>query len=185
MRLILGHLAVAGTLVFACCGPQPGDGRTQEFKGQFARVRSARAELVAAREALDRARAGTRGAAPDAGALRKAQAAFEAAYTRDQKLLAAFLNVALNERSDSPQTREALALYTESAVENARYFLGRAGDGRRALEVLEAAERCYRALGLPIPADLATTLTQARRFRATQPAPSPKAASRPTPRSRR
>jgi hypothetical protein len=183
MRGMLRHLVVAGTLTFACSGPRPGDGRTQEFKAQFARVRSARAELVAARKALDRA--GSGGAAPDAGALRRAQAAFEAAYTRDQKLLAAFLNVALNERPSSPQTREALTLYTEGAVENARYFLDWAGDGRRAVEVLEAAERCYPMLGLPIPADLSTTLAQARRFQATPPTPSPNAVSRPKPRSHR
>jgi len=185
MRGMVRHLVVAGTLALACCGPQPSDRRAREFKVQFARVRSARAELVAAREALNSSRAGGGGAAADAGALRQAQDAFEAAYTRDQKLLAAFLNVALNESSGSPETREALALYTASAVENARYFLDRAGDGRRAVEVLEAAERCYRALGLPVPADLAATLARARRFQATPPAPSPKPASPPAPRSPR
>ena len=185
MHGMLQNLAVAGALALACCGPQSGGRPGQDLAAQFASVRLARAELLAARATLERAQAGSGGAPPDAGALHRAQAAFEAAYAREQKLLAAFLNVALNEHPDRPETREALAMYTESAVENARYLLGPAGDGRRAVEVLEAAERCYRALGLPAPDALANTLAQARRFQAAPPAPSPAGEPRAKARSRR
>jgi hypothetical protein len=187
MGKILRWLLISGTLVFVlgCGAKPPNDGRTPEAQAGFARVKEARAELVAARQVLDRARAVTRGAVPDAGVLRQAQAAFEAAYTRDQKLLAAFLNVALNDSPDSPETRDALALYAQSAVENARFFLHQARDGHKAVQALEPAERCYLALGLPIPLDVATTLAEARGFQGSPPTPPPTAAPRAARRPRR
>ncbi len=187
MSKILRRLVISGTLVFglACGAKPPSDGRTPEAQAGFARVKAARADLVAARQALDRTHAEIAGGAGDASVLRQAQAAFETAYTRDQKLLAAFLNVALNDSPDSPETREALALYAESAVENARFFLHQARDGHKAVQALEPAERCYRVLGLPVPGDLAATLAEARGFQASPPTPPPTAAPRAARRPRR
>jgi hypothetical protein len=162
------HLAVASVLVLAlgCGGQTPGTGHGSQAIAEFARVRAARAEFVAAREALDRVQAEAREGRADAEAVRRAQSAFNAAYTRDQKALAAFLTVALNERPGTPETREALGLYAEAAVANARLLLVRDGNARRAAEVLHDADRLFRALNLPVPNDLAAALVEARRAQA-------------------
>lgn len=169
------HLAVASVLVlaFGCGGQTRGTGHRSQAIAEFARVRAARAEFVAGREALDRVQAEAREGSADAEAVRRAQSAFNAAYTRDQKVLAAFLTVALNERPGTPETCEALGLYAGAAVANARIRLDRGGDARRAVEVLEDADRLFRALNLPVPNDLATTLVEARRAQGSPPTATP------------
>jgi len=169
------HLAVASVLVLAFgCGGQPrGTGHGSQAIAEFARVRAARADFVAAREALDRVQAEAWEGSADAEAVRRAQSAFNAAYTRDQKVLATFLTVALNERPGEPETREALGLYADAAVANARIILDRGGEARRAVEVLEDADRLLRALNLPVPNDLAATLVEARRAQGSPPTATP------------
>lgn len=169
------HLAVASFLVLACgCGGQtPGAGQGPQENAEFGRVRAARAEFVAAREALDRVQAEAKAGSADAETVRRAQSAFNQAYVRDQKVLAAFLTVALNEGSSKPETREALGFYADAAVTNARILLDRGGDAGRAVGLLEGAERLFRALNLPVPGDLATTLLEARRVQGSPPAATP------------
>ena len=169
------HLAVASVLVlaFGCGGQTRGTGHSSQAIAEFARVRAARAEFVAVREALDRVRVEAREGSANAEAVRRAQSAFNAAYTRDQKVLAAFLTVALNERPTSPETLEALGFYADGAVSNARLLLDRGGDASRAIEILEGAERPFRALGVPLPHDLAVTLVEARRAQGSPPTATP------------
>jgi len=187
MKGFLRYLAVPGllALTISCGDTASREGRTTQARSEFARVKAARAELVAARQALDRARHASDTTSSGQDALRRAQEAYDAAFMRDQKTLSAFLNVALNDRPDSPETREALALYARSAVEGARYLLREAEDGRPAVQVLEPVERSYRVLGLDVPGDLATTLAEARRFQGKPPTPPPTAHPRPARRSRR
>ena len=169
------RLAAAALLVlaFGCGGQSPGTARQGQPSAEFARVRVARAEFVSAREVLDHAQAEAAGGSADADALRRARSAFDATYERYQKVLAAFLTVALNERPANPETLEALGLYADAAVSNARVLLDRGGDASRALEVLEGAERPFRALGLAVPHDLAAMLELARRVQASPPTASP------------
>jgi hypothetical protein len=136
-------------------------------------VQDARAELAAASKALDRARAEARVGRTDAGAVRRAQSEFGTAYAKYQKVLAGFLTVGLNERPASPETLEALGLYADAAVSHARILLDRAGDANRAIVTLEGAERLFRAVGVPVPNDLAATLERARRIQASPPSASP------------
>ena len=151
-----------------------------DLAGEYAKVRAAHANQSAARETLDRVMAGAP-TGPAAGgvipaSVRDAQAAFDRAYAREQRALAVFLNRALNAAPGRPETRAALALYAESAVANARFLLDRGGDRARAVEILEAAQRAYRAIGLPLPTDLTATLDEARRAPALVPTPVPAAA---------
>ncbi len=150
---------------------------------EFAKVAVVHAKFASARERLESAQAPVPSGSPGGAALaREAAAAYDAAFTRDQLALAAFLNQALNLAPDRPETREALGLYAEAAVANARYLLDRGGDVRQALEPLIAAERAYSTLGVPVPAHLAATLAEARRPPA--PTATPTAAA-PAPRPRR
>ena len=169
------HLTVGSALAlaFACGGQTRGTGYGSQANAELARVRAARAEFVAARQALDRVQAEAREGSVDAEAIRRAQSAFDAAYTRDQKVLAVFLTVALNQRPRAPETREALGLYADAAVANARILLDRGGQARRAAEVLEDADRLFRALNLPVPNDLAAALAEARRAQASSPTATP------------
>jgi hypothetical protein len=169
------HLAVASMLVLAlgCGGQTHGTGHGSQASAGFASVRAARAELLAAREALGRVEAEARDGRADALALRSGRSAFDAAYARDQHVLATFLTVALNERPGAPETREALGFYADAAVANARILLDRGGEARRAVEVLEDTDRLFRALNLPIPNDLGEALVGARRAQATPPTATP------------
>jgi hypothetical protein len=58
-RATTRHLAVASVLAlaFGCGGQTRGTGHGSQASAEFARVRAARAELLAAREALDRVQA--------------------------------------------------------------------------------------------------------------------------------
>ena len=167
-------LAGAGALVLGLsCGGPTGTGTAGGPSAEFARVKAARADLVAARQALARVQAAAQGDPTEGQDLQRAQSAFDAAYARDQRVLAAFLTVALNQRPDSQETRDALALYADGAVENARIILARGGEAGRAIEALEGAERPFRILGLPVPNELAETLEQARRAQSSSPPPTP------------
>lgn len=160
-------VAVALLVLTLGCGDRPG----AQTSSEFARVHVARAELAAARATLDRARAEAQGEKADA--VRRAQLDFSAAYERYQKVLAGFLTVALNESPANPETLEALGLYADAAVSNARILLDRGGDANRAVTVLEGAERLFRALDVSVPRDLTATLERARRVQASPPAATP------------
>jgi hypothetical protein len=166
-------LVAALALALACGNGARGVARRSAASAEFAAVKAARSELLAARDALERSQAEARSVGADTDALRLARSAYDAAHTREQRVLAAFLTVALNERPSDPETREALGFYADGAVANARVILERGGDARRALETLESAERPFRALGLSVPNDLAATIQQARRLQANPPTTTP------------
>lgn len=166
----MGHttraLGTAGTLLLAvCCGADRRDAATGggAISG-FRRVKAAHEAFVTAGKALAEAEA--RGGTADSDALRAARARFDTAYERDQKTLAVFLTVAVNEWPNARETREALALYATSAVANARLLLDRGGDPGHAVEMLEGAGYPFRVLGLPPPPELVTSLAEARRRQA-------------------
>jgi hypothetical protein len=164
------RIAAAVVLVFALgCGDRP----RAVTSSEFARVQAARAEFAAAREALDRTRAEAQGGQADA--VRRARSEFSAAYEKYQRVLAGFLTVAVNESPATPETVEALGLYADAAVSNARILLDRGGDADRAVATLEDTERLFRALDVPVPHDLSTTLERARRAQASPPAATPTA----------
>jgi len=160
-------VAVALLVLAPGCGERP----RAQTSSEFARVQVARTQLAAARATLDRARDEAQG--EEADAVRRAQSEFGAAYERYQKVLAGFLTVALNESPASPETLEALGLYADAAVSNARILLDRGGDANRAVTVLEGAERLFRALDVPVPRDLVATLERARQIQAGPPAATP------------
>jgi hypothetical protein len=172
-------------LAAACGGrPEPASARF-DAAAEFAKVKAAHAQFASARDRLERAQsqASSRSGSPGEVALvREAAAAYDTAFARDQLVLAAFLNQALNLAPERPETREALALYAEAAVANARFLLDRGGDARQALEPLTAAERAYNTLGAPVPARLAAAVAEARRPPAPTATPT---ATAPAPRPRR
>jgi hypothetical protein len=157
-----GSVTTGMLLLAVCCAARR---QVAEPSGaarfRLADVIAAHGEFVAAENALAGIEA--RGGGADPRALRAARARFDAAYEHDQKVLAVFLTLAVNERPNAHETREALRLYEQRAVANARWLLDHGGDPARALHVLESAERPFRALGVALPPELAAALADARR----------------------
>jgi hypothetical protein len=173
----VSRLAVVGSVVLAlaCGGPVPRTRAAGEASEAFAKVKAAHTQSVAARQVLDRAEAGAGHAPVNDDALWRARSAFDAAYATEQRTLAVFLTVALNEWPNAEETHEALSLYAESAVDNARILAQRGGDTGRAVEVLESAEHPFLALGLLPPRELTAALAEARRAGTGPPTPAPSA----------
>ena len=163
-------LVIAGAVLLAasCGGGSPAAKSNGTDRFDFAAVTASHGEFLAARKELADIEA--RGEDVDTESLRAARARFDATYERDQKVLAVFLTLAVNERPDARETREGLRLYAESAVADARVLIDRGGDPARAVEVLDRAERPFRALGLAPPPGVVAGLEEARRRQAQHPA---------------
>lgn len=185
VRLVEGSLirldvrqffCIAAAVPFLACVGGTGDSRSGiDVAAEFATVTAAEAELAAAREGLTRARAAKPGSevarGPAESRLREAQATFDAAYCRSQKVLSRFLNAALNEAPRRFETKEALDLYAKEAASNGRYVLEHDGDRTAALDALSNVERAYRTLGLDLPREAASAMDELRRTPPRTPSP--------------
>ena len=172
-------IGLAACLAAACSGKPAKPSPAVEDGAGLTRVRAARADLQHAWDALDALRdeleaqgLGKRPSAEEAarkaeltGKLKLAETQFEAAYNADQSALADFLNQALNSQPKADNTIEALRLYTDSALRNARDFVDHSGDYRRAIELLETARSYYDAVEAGAPDDLIAALADARAYR--------------------
>jgi hypothetical protein len=177
-RPLIAAVAVVACIVACAEKPKEPPGGIDAGAG-LSRVKVARAELVKVWDALDVQRdelasldekqrltqAETARKAELSTLIKSAEARFESAYGADQSALADFLNEALNSRPNGESTLEALRLYLDSALRNARDFIDHSGDYRRAIELLETARSYYEAVGAGIPADLSAALANARDFR--------------------
>lgn len=86
-------------------------------------------------------------------------------FSDDQNELAAFLNTALNDAPEKPETLEGLNIYAEDAMLNARDYMNEAGDYRKAVELLETAESYFATISATPPKELKELLEEAKRFR--------------------
>lgn len=175
-RLMVTIAVIAGLGVG--CGDKKAKKSTFDIAGEFAKVTAARAALTEARNQLETVRGKlaklqkVERLTPQQSAektqlesqLKQAQSAFDEAFNNDQSQLSAFLNVVLNEESlrSAPETRKALDLYAQEALVNAKDFMNRAGDYRRAIELLETAEGYFTAVNFAPPPELATVKAEAK-----------------------
>lgn len=146
---------------------------------ELAKVKAARAELVSSREQLasvksELASLNTKQKLTSEESahkteleqkLKTAQTAFDEAFSKDQSTLTEFLNVALNEMPGAPETHEALKLYADQAVYNAKEFMNQAGDYNKAIDLLQTAEGYFEAVNAKAPENLEQTLQHAKDFR--------------------
>ena len=172
-------LGVTACFAAACSGKNTAPSPAVDGGAGLARIKAARADLQRAWDARDSLRAeldalpaGQRMTAEEtarktelSGKMSLAEAQFEAAYSADQSALAEYLNEALNTQPKAASTLEALRLYSDSALRNARDFVDRSGDYRRAIELLETATSYYDAVGAGVPEDLTAALASARSYR--------------------
>ena len=160
-------------VIIAACGCRPDAGPAPfDVAAEFAKVTEAHTAFAAARGRLERAGSPApagNGVADTGDRAHEALSAYDAAYANEQRVLTAFLNQALNVAPARPETRQALAMYADAAVANAGYLARNGGDDRQARPALAAADRAYRALGIPPPATLTAALATADR----PPAPTP------------
>jgi hypothetical protein len=73
----------------------------------------------------------------------------DTAYDAVQATLADFLNIALNEFPEHPATKQGLDLYSDEAVLIAQDTVLKAGDYKKAMNQLDAANSYYDSIGLP------------------------------------
>lgn len=71
-----------------------------------------------------------------------------AAYDELQEKLAAFLTGALNDHPDAPETAEGLKIYSEEAMYTAQDAVTKAGDYKKALDILQTAKTYYNTVGI-------------------------------------
>lgn len=177
----LARLTVAIVLVAGLglgCGAKKDKAPAFDLAGEFAKVKAARSELTTVREQLGKLRQeltqlqAIEKPTPEQAArktaleaqLKQAQSAFDEAFNNDQSVLSAFLNVVLNDEAlrGSSETRQALALYAQESLLNARDFMDRAGDYRRAIELIETAEGYFTAINATPPPELLTAKAEAK-----------------------
>jgi AcrR family transcriptional regulator len=72
----------------------------------------------------------------------------ESEFEEVQGLLADFLNVGINEFPDSPETAEALVMYSDEAILVAVDMVKKSGDYKKAIDHLSSAEGYFEAAGL-------------------------------------
>jgi hypothetical protein len=162
-------LAVAVVALLVGCGGGKGSEKsTFNAAAELTKVKAVHATLTTAHDDLDKARTALSAfhaktklnASEEAekaqleSRLKQAQSAFDAAYNDDQRALTDFLNVALNDMPNAPETREGLKLYSDEAVRNARDFIANSGDYGKALDLLHTAEGYFEAVSAPVPDDL-------------------------------
>jgi hypothetical protein len=94
--------------------------------------------------------------------LEQSRSSRETAEHAYREALVRFLNAALNESPQAPETRQALVLYARE-VESTLEESGRlGGDGQGALEALTATSRACREAGVEEPPALRSALAKAR-----------------------
>jgi hypothetical protein len=76
-------------------------------------------------------------------------AARDTAYDTVQATLADFLNIALNEFPEHPATEQGLNMYSDEAIQIADDTVAKAGDYKKAINQLDAANSYYESVGLP------------------------------------
>jgi hypothetical protein len=71
----------------------------------------------------------------------------DAAYEDYQTRLADFLNLALNEFPNAPESDQALKMYATEAIYNADDIVRKSGDYKKAIDTVKSAKGYYDAIG--------------------------------------
>jgi hypothetical protein len=84
----------------------------------------------------------------------------DASFEEVQANLAEYLNVALNEFPDAPDTSAALAIYSEEAILVAEDMIEKSGDYKKAIDHLGSAQSLFEQVGLTSYPRLQETITK-------------------------
>jgi hypothetical protein len=115
---------------------------------QYEELQQARADLAASEAILTEIEAVAELEALPAAIVEQGTAR-DAAYDAVQATLADFLNIALNEFPEHPATEQGLNLYSDEAILIAQDTVIKAGDYKKAINQLDAANSYYDSIGLP------------------------------------
>ncbi|MGQ9494870.1 MAG: hypothetical protein ACUVRY_01190 [Thermoanaerobaculaceae bacterium] len=171
-------LAVAAAAVLAC-GEKKTEQPKIDLQGELQRVKALHAQHLAKAEKVHQlrqelAKLREKSKLSDAEVQQKlkleeevkaASRELDQIFTEDQNALAAFLNTALNDAPQTPETLEGLKIYAQDAILNAREYMNEAGDYRKAVELLETAEGYFAAISATPPDELKELLEEAKRLR--------------------
>jgi hypothetical protein len=157
-------LLISTTLIVGCSrGPTEEELAMQKLQTQYAGLQEAQAALELARQELEvtttakveiegiRANRRSDEQKQQLEALieqeRTQAEAVGTAYDTYQALLADFLTFALNDLPDDPTTLEGLNLYADESIVNADETIAKAGDYKKALDLLDSASNYYEMIG--------------------------------------
>jgi hypothetical protein len=160
-------LVVIGAVLVGCSrGPSEEELKQAQLLEQFATIQQLSDTLQQARADLAAARAGIREIEAIAERRRtdeqKAQleeltaqvgeltAAQDTPFEELQGTLAEFLNVALNEFPELPETSQALAIYSDEAILVTEDIVAKSGDYKKAIDHLYSAVSLFEQVGLEV-----------------------------------
>jgi len=175
-RILVGLVALS---LLACGGQKKQEAAKVDLAAQLAKVqalhaqhlakakelRELRSQLAALRDKAKLDQAETQWKAQLEEQVKAVSKELDKIFTDDQNELANFLNVALNEAPQAPQTVEGLKIYAEDAMLNAKDYMDEAGDYRKAVELLETAQSYFQTVGAPVPQELSSLMEEAKKFR--------------------
>ncbi len=152
-----------GALIGCSRGPSQADVKAEQMKQQFAdlgtseaAIRSAREELASAREDVATIEAIDERKRSDEqkqqleqlnASMADLEAKVDTAYEDYQTRLADFLNLALNEFPNAPESDQALKMYGTEAIYNADDIVRKSGDYKKAIDTVKSAKGYYDAIG--------------------------------------
>lgn len=160
----IGLMVVVGVSSGCARGPSEEELKQAELAEQFAVItqlndtlQQARADLAAAEASLaeieavqERNRTDEQKALMEElpGQIEELTATRDATFEELQGNLAEYLNVALNEFPDHPDTSQALAMYSEEAIIVADDMVEKSGDYKKAIGHLTSAQNLFEQVGL-------------------------------------
>jgi len=156
-------IVFTGALLGCSRGPSKADQQTQQMKQQFgeltaseAALRSAREAVASAREtvstieaikARDRSDEQNQQLEQAKASMPDLESKVDSAYEDYQTRLADFLNLALNDFPEAPETAQALQMYATEAIYNADDIVRKSGDYKKAIDTVQSAKGYYDAIG--------------------------------------
>jgi hypothetical protein len=162
--LTFGAIFLMIPVLFIGCSKGPSEEETKQkaLADQLASIEQAYQELTTGRQEVKAAQASVTEleavAAPDddqkaelealPAKIEELTASREAAYDSLQDQLANFLNTALNEFPESPETARALEIYSKEAILTAEDIVGKSGDYRKAGDQLMSVKSYYEGVEL-------------------------------------
>lgn len=163
---VLTAILVGGFLTSCQKGPSEEELKLAELQQQFATLQQQSDDLAQARADLSAAEATiaeieevaeNKRTEEQKAALDEARASVEQLSAQQDTLfedlqagLAEFLNIALNEFPDAPETKQALDIYADEAILVAQDMVRKAGDYSKAMDHLQNAAMLYEQVGLEV-----------------------------------
>lgn len=178
---ILVLVALVGFSLGCNTGPSEEELKMAELQGQltainesYQELQTLRTDLETARTTVEEIEAVSERKRTDeqkaqleelTAAIPEMEAKSEEVYGVVQDQLAGFLNVALNDYPQSPETAEALVIYSDEAIIVADEIVAKSGDYKKAINHLDGPRGYYKAIGVEVHPALELKIAELEEWR--------------------